>query len=274
LRVRGPTFKLPAPEVPMSDAQPITGLRPGSVAPHVFLCGDPSRVPRITKGWEGVREVCRVREYLVVTGRLGGVPLTAASTGIGGPGTAILLEELVKLGAHTFLRVGNSGGLDPSLGLGDLVVTTGAVRDDGTTRSYVVPEYPAVADHALVGALLAAARERGAPVRAGITWSLDAFYVRNAVATPDGGMATMSAGSYWGRGHADRIVEMRAARVLNCEMEAGTILTLAGLFGVRAGAICVVSDRTPWPGPAEIDLDRNMGQCIEVATAAMLRVAT
>jgi uridine phosphorylase len=123
-----------------------------------------------------------------------------------------------------------------------------------------------------VGALLAAARERGAPCRAGITWSLDAFYVRNAVLSPDGEMASMSAGSYWTRTHADRITDLRAARVLNCEMEAGTILTLAGLFGVRAAAICVVSDRTPWPGPAEIDLDRNMTQCIEVATAAMLHV--
>ncbi len=258
----------------MSDAQPITGLRPGSIAPHVFLCGDPARVPRIARGWSEASEVCQVREYRVVTGSLGGVRLTAASTGIGGPGTAVLMEELVKLGAHTFVRVGNSGGLDPSLALGELVVTTGAVRDDGTSRSYVVPEYPAVADHALVGALLESARERGAPCRAGITWSLDAFYVRNAVLTPDGGMASMSAGSYWTRTHADRITDMRAARVLNCEMEAGTILTLAGLFGVRAGAICVVSDRTPWPGPAEIDLDRNMSQCIEVATAAMLKVAS
>ena len=255
----------------MSDAQPITGLRPGQVAERVFLCGDPARVPRIAKGWSEAREVCRRREYLVVTGSLGGVPLTAASTGIGGPGTAVLLEELVKVGAKTFLRVGNSGGLDPSLALGDLVVTTGAVRDDGTSRSYVVPEYPAVADHALVGALLAAARERGAPCRAGITWSLDAFYARNAVLAPDGGLRSMMVGGYWTRGHAERIEEMRAARVLNCEMEAGTLLTLASLFGVRAGAICVVSDRTPWPGPAEIDLDRNMGQCIEVATAALLR---
>jgi len=257
----------------MSDSQPITGLRPGSVAPHVFLCGDPARVPRIARGWSGVTEQCRVREYLVVTGTLDGVRLTAASTGIGGPSTAVLLEELVKLGAHTFLRVGNSGGLDPSLALGDLVVTTGAVRDDGTSRSYVAPEYPAVADHELVGALLAAGRERGARCRAGVTWSLDAFYVRNAVLTPEGGMASMSAGSYWTRTHADRITDMRAARVLNCEMEAGTILTLASLFGVRAAAICVVSDRTPWPGPAAIDLDRNMAECIAIATTAMLEVA-
>jgi uridine phosphorylase len=256
----------------MSDAQPITGLRPGQVAEHVFLCGDPARVPRIASGWGETKEVCRIREYCVVTGSLAGRRLTAASTGIGGPSTAVVLEELVKLGAHTFVRVGNSGGLDPSLALGDLVVTTGAVRDDGTSRSYVVPEYPAVADHALVGALLAAAKERGAPCRAGITWSLDAFYARNAIATEGGGMASMSVGGYWTRGHADKIHDMRAARVLNCEMEAGTLLTLANLFGVRAGAICVVSDRTPWPGPAEIDLDRNMGQCIEVATTAMLRV--
>ena len=256
----------------MSDAQPITGLQPGQVAERVFLCGDPARVPRIASRWSDASEVCGVREYRVVTGTLSGVRLTAASTGIWGPSTAVLLEELVKLGANTFVRVGNSGGLDPTLALGDLVVTTGAVRDDGTSRSYVVPEYPAVADHELVRALLGAARERGAPCRAGITWSLDAFYARNAVATPDGGMSSMSAFGYWTRGHADRIHDMRAARVLNCEMEAGTLLTLAGLFGVRAGAICVVSDRTPWPGPAEIDLDRNMGQCIEVAMAAMLRV--
>jgi uridine phosphorylase len=256
-----------------SRAERMPGRHSATTGHHVARREWPHGVPRIAHGWSELREACRVREYLALTGSLRGVQLTAASTGIGGPGTAVLMEELVKLGAHTFLRVGNSGGLDPSLALGDLVVTTGAVRDDGTTRSYVVPEYPAVADHELVAALLEAGRERGAHMRAGITWSLDAFYVRNALATPDGGMASMSAGSYWTRTHADRIADMRAARVLNCEMEAGTILTLASLFGVRAGAICVVSDRTPWPGPAQIDLDRNMAQCIEIATAAMLRVA-
>ncbi|HVP30099.1 MAG TPA: nucleoside phosphorylase [Myxococcota bacterium] len=257
----------------MSDAQPITGLRPGQVAPHVFLCGDPARVARIARGWEDVHEVCSVREYRVVTGRRGGVALTAASTGIGGPSTAILLEELAKLGAHTFVRVGNSGGLASRLELGDLVVTTGAVRDDGTSRSYVVPEYPAVAHHALVAALLEAAALRGARHHAGVTWSLDAFYARNAVLGADGSLQSMSFGGYWTPEHEARVRSMQAAGVLNCEMEAGVLLTLAGLFGLRAACICVVSDRTPWPGPAAIDLDRNMETCIAVATDAMLRVA-
>ena len=257
----------------MNDAQPISGLRPGQVAPHVFLCGDPARVDRIASRWATGEVVADVREYRVITGERDGVALTAASTGVGAPSTAVILEELVKLGSHSFIRVGNSGGLAPDLELGDLVVTTGAVRDDGTSRSYVIPEYPAVADHAIVGALLSSARQRGVRCRAGITWSLDAFYMRNAVLTDDGGLASMSVDGYWPRGHADRLLDMRDARVLNMEMEAGIALTLAGLFGVRAGAICVVSDKTPWPGPNEIDLDRNMDECIEVALDAMLQVA-
>lgn len=257
----------------MSDAQPITGLRPGQVAPRAFLCGDPARVERIAEGWSDVRPVCDVREYRIVTGERDGVSLTAASTGIGAPSTAILVEELVKLGVTTFLRVGNSGGLSPELALGDLVVTTGAVRDDGTSRTYVAPEYPAVADYALVGALVDAARARGARCHTGVSWSLDAFYARNAVLEPDGSLSSMSVGGYWPSGLAERIRDLRAARVLNCEMESGVLLTLAGLFGVRAGCICVVSDRTPWPGPAELDLDRNMTTCIQVATDAMLAEA-
>ncbi len=257
----------------MSDAQPITGLRPGETSGYVFLCGDPARIDPITASWEQVREVCNIREYRVVTGECEGVALTAASTGIGAPGTAVVLEELVKLGGHTFLRVGNSGGLAPGLKIGDLVITTAAVRDDGTSRSYVVPEYPAAADHRLIGALLEAAESRGVRHCAGITWSLDAFYVRNAVLQPDGSMGSMSVDGYWTRGHAERIENMRTARVQNCEMESGVLLTLASLFGVRAGCICVVSDLTPWPGPSHIDLDRNMEACIEVALAAMLSVA-
>jgi uridine phosphorylase len=171
------------------------------------------------------------------------------------------------------IRVGNSGGLDLSLALGDLVVTTGAVRDDGTSAAYVRPEYPATADWRVVAALVAAARARGVAWRAGVTWSLDAFYVRNAIANPDGSLGSMSVGGYWTRAHEEAIRAMQAAGVLNCEMEAGVLLTLAGLFGLRAGCLCVVSDRTPWSGPSALDLDRNMEAAIDVAHAALHALA-
>ena len=234
----------------MGDAQPITGLRPGQVAERVFLCGDPARVDRIAERFDRAERVC---EY----------------AGEDRSDTDVV-EELVKLGTTTLLRVGNSGGLSPRLDLGDLVITTGAVRDDGTSRTYVIPEYPAVADPRLVTALLDAAGRLGVPHHAGITWSLDAFYARNAVLRQDGSLAPMTARGYWPSHLAPRIADMRAAGVLNCEMESGVLLTLAGLYGVRAACVCVVSDRTPWPGPAELDLDRNMAACIDVAVEAML----
>jgi len=257
----------------VSDAQPITGCRPGDIAPNVLLCGDPARVDRIAAGWDDVREVCCVREYRIVSGTKQGVALSAASHGIGAPGTAVLVEELIKLGAETMIRIGNSGGLDPSLELGDLAITTASVRDDGTSKTYVIPEYPAVASWQIVSALVEAAEALGVRAKAGVTWSLDAFYARNAIAGPNDTMQSMSVGGYWPSHLETRIRDMQQARVLNCEMEAGILLTLASLFGIRAGAICVVSDRTPWPGPAEIDLDNNMTSCIEAATRAMLQVA-
>jgi uridine phosphorylase len=257
----------------MSTAQPITGCRPGDIADHVFLCGDPARIDRISASWDERREVCAVREYRIVTGRLAGLDVSAASTGIGAPSTAVVFEELAKLGAHTFIRIGNSGGLDRELELGDLVVTSGAVRDDGTSRSYVIPEFPAVASYEITAALMEAARECGASARAGVTWSLDAFYARNASVGADGELRSMSVGGYWPSHLETRIRDMREAGVLNCEMESGVLLTLAALFRLRAGCICVVSDRTPWPGPSEIDLDRNMNNCNEVASRALLSLA-
>ncbi len=258
----------------MSDsaAQPITGLRVGEVGENVFVCGDPGRVERITRGWSELREVCRVREYTIAVGEHGGVRLAAASTGIGAPSTAILIEELAKVGARNLIRVGNSGGLDPELALGDLVITTGSVRDDGTSRSYVAPEYPAVASYEVVGALVEAARARGATFSTGLTWSIDAFYARNAVLGSDGEILPMTFADYLPPGLAENIERMRAARVANVEMESGVLLTLAGLYGLRAGCICVVSDRAPWPGPAELDIDKNMDTCIAVAIDAMLRL--
>ena len=139
--------------------------------------------------------------------------------------------------------------------------------------TYVIPEFPAVAHHAVVSQLVAAAGDLGARHKTGVTWSLDAFYARNAFVDGNGAMTSMSIDGYWPSHLETRIRDMQAANVLNCEMESGITLTLATLFGLRAGCICVVSDRTPWPSPAELDLDNNMNQCIEVANRAMLALA-
>jgi uridine phosphorylase len=216
-----------------------------------------------------------VREYVAHTGSKDGVALTAASTGIGGPSTAVLLEELAKLGGHTFIRVGNSGALADEVELGDYVVTTAAVRDEGTTQSYVGAGYPAAAHYQVTAALVDAARTSGARYHTGVTWSVDGFYSRNKVVGEGGEIGPMSFGGYAQSWMNELLLDMKRARVLNIEMESSTLLTLANLFGLRAGCICTVSDRTPWPGPGQdmISLDKNIHGAIEVATTAMLRLA-
>lgn len=255
--------------------QIITGLGEGDVGHVVFLPGDPARVSRISAGWTDVREVCRVREYVVQTGWKDGVQLTAASTGIGAPSTAILVEELANLGVHTFIRIGNSGAIADRVQLGDYVISTGAIRDDGTSRTYVEPGYPAVAHYEVVQALIAAAQAAGHRHIAGITASTDGFYARNKVVGEGGSILPMSHGGFEQSWSNDALLNWKRAGALNVEMETGVLLTLAGLFGLRAGTICTVSDRTPWtsPGQDALSLDRNMDGAIAVAIDAALRLA-
>lgn len=257
------------------NPQMITGLGAGDVAPFVFLPGDPARVPKISARWDTFTEVARVREYVVHTGELGGVKMTAASTGIGGPSTAIMVEELANLGAHTLIRIGNSGAIADHVQLGDYVISTGAVRDEGTSKTYVAPTYPAVASHEVVGALIAAARAAHAPHHAGITVSVDGFYSRNKVYGAGQQLVSMAHGGYEQSWMNQYAVDWKRARVLNVEMEAAVIFTLANLYGLRAGAICTVSDRTPWssPGQDAIALDRNIHGAIDIAIAAVRALA-
>ena len=257
------------------NQQIITGLGEGDVADIAFLPGDPGRVPKISAGWDKVEEVCRIREYVVHTGFKNGVRLTAASTGIGAPSLAILVEELAKLGVKTFIRVGNSGAIADEVQLGDYVITTGAVRDEGTSKSYVQPEYPAVAHYEVVNALVAAAQEAKAKFHTGITVSTDGFYSRNKVYGKDGKILPMSFGDFDQAGANDPVVNWKRARVLNIEMESGCLFTMASLFGLRAGTICTVSDRTPWssPGQDALSLDNNIRGAIDVAVAAALKLS-
>lgn len=257
------------------NQQPISGCGAGETAPYVFLCGDPERVPKISAGWDNVREVCRVREYVIHTGTVNGVQMTAASTGIGAPSTAVIMEELVKLGGHTFVRVGNSGALADRVALGDYVISNASIRDEGTSKCYVREDFPASAHYAVTAALVAEAEKTGATHHVGTTWSTDAFYGRNKVLLDGGGLGSMCANGFEQSWMNDTMGDMKRAGVLNIEMESSIIFVLAALYGVRAGCICTVSDRCPWPGPGQdmISLDKNIQGAIDVAVNAMTTLA-
>jgi uridine phosphorylase len=249
--------------------QLITELGPGEVSEYVFLCGEPERVPKIASMLSEPKKVAQKREFCVHAGSLDGTQVTVASTGIGGPSTAILLEELANLGSHTFIRVGTSGGIADGLEEGDFVISTGAVRADGTSRSYTWPEYPASAHHEVVLALINSAYRLKTRFDVGISLSVDGFYSENKI-VKDGKVAPMSQIGYMPSFMVNRLSDAKKMGVKNMEMENGTIFTLSSLFGLRAGAICTVSDVVPWhPTDRVIDFEQNMTDCIRVGVEGM-----
>lgn len=207
------------------------GLKPGDVSKYVLLPGDPERVEKIAELWDEARFVAQHREFLTYSGKYKGVPISATSTGIGCPSTAIAVEELAAVGADTFIRVGSTGAIKEDVKCGDLIISTAAVRREGTSRQYVELGYPAIASYEVVLALIQACEELGYRYHVGITCSTDSFYV---------GQGRRGFKGYW-QSWMDKIIpDLQKARVLNFEMECSTLFTLANLFGLRSGAICAV----------------------------------
>jgi uridine phosphorylase len=204
-------------------------LKPGDVPRYVLLPGDPGRVPIIAKYWDEKREVSAHREYLTYVGKYKGVDIAATSTGIGCPATAIAVEELLRVGADTFIRVGTTGSLQEYIKLGDVIISSAAVRYDGTSKIYIDTEYPAVASYEVVLALIEAAETLGVRYHVGITASTDSFYI---------GQGRPGYKGYLPKEWEDIVEKLRRVNVLNFEMEAATIFTLANIYGVRAGAVC------------------------------------
>lgn len=223
-------------EDPNDEEQYHLAVRTADVADTVLLPGDPERIEKITDLWGESELMAEHREYRTATGEYDGVPISTTSTGIGSPSAAIAVEELARVGCETFIRVGSCGALQPEMDVGDLVITSSAVRQEGTSGEYVREEYPAAADDRVVAALVAAAEELDYDYHVGVSASTDSFYAGQGRPGFEGFAA---AGS-------DEIVEtMTEAGVLNFEMEASAILTLANLYGLRAGAVCTVyADRT------------------------------
>lgn len=195
----------------------------GEISDVVLMPGDPFRVKLIADHLTDVAEVAHAREYRTVVGSYKGRRITATSSGMGCPSTAIGVEELARAGAKTFIRVGSTAALQPHIAVGDLIVSEGSLRNDGTTAAYVPPGYPAVPDFELTLALEQVAAELGArdgyAVHRGISATDDAFYAE----TPE-----------W-------IAKLSALGVANVEMESSAMFVVARLRGLRAAMICAVS---------------------------------
>lgn len=211
-------------------------LEPGDVADAVLLPGNPERLDKITPLWDDHEAVAHHREYRTATGTYDGADISVTSTGIGSPSAAIAVEELARIGADTFIRVGSCGAIQPEMEVGDLVITRGAVRQEGTSKEYVREDYPAVADEEVVAALVAAAERLGHDYHVGLTMSADSFYAGQGREGFDGFEAA---------GSEDLVEDLKEANVLNIEMETAAICTLANVYGLRAGAVCsVFANRT------------------------------
>ncbi len=219
----------------MPDPEPTRayhlGLAPGEVAPLVLLPGDPFRTERIAGHLEAAREVAFSREFRTFTGLAGGRPVSAVSSGIGGPSVAIAVEELAPLGVRTIIRVGTCGALQPEIALGDLVIATAAVRSEGTPDSYVPRAFPAVADREVVSALVEAARADAVAHHTGVVRSVDGLYPE---LTP-GSMPLREA-------LTAELQTWKRAGVLGSDMESATLFIVSYLRGIRAGTILLCVD--------------------------------
>jgi uridine phosphorylase len=207
----------------------------GDVAPYVLLPGDPGRVPIVAALWDEAHQVAHNREYCTYTGTYKGVPISCTSTGIGCPSTAIAMEELARVGVKVFLRIGTCGTYQDYVRNGDLAIFDAALRYDGTSRLYAPIEFPAVASMEVTQALIAAAKELGAPYHIGMTRSADSFYARHP--TPGS-----SFNSFWQSSWAEFMMDLKRLGVLGAEMEASIIFVLSRIWGLRAGACAVVLD--------------------------------
>ena len=150
--------------------------RQGDVAPYVITPGDPGRVKRIAECMDNAQFIVENREYTVYSGSYKGAPITVCSSGIGGPAASIAFEELIKLGAKVFIRVGSAGGRQSDIAIGTPVVITASFRGEGTSKAYLPVEFPAVADIDVSNALISSLKEAQVPFRSGIGFCRDAYY--------------------------------------------------------------------------------------------------
>lgn len=198
----------------------------GDIGKYVILPGDPGRCESIARFFDNPVLVACNREYTTYTGTLLGERVSVTSTGIGGASASIAMEELYELGAHTFIRVGTCGGMQPTVHGGDCVIATAAVRMEGTSREYAPIEFPAAADFDVTCALAEAARNMGVPYHVGVVQCKDAFYGQHA---PENMPVAEELRFKW--------EAWKRLGVLASEMESAALFTVAAARRLRCGSV-------------------------------------
>ena len=239
-------------------------LKKGDIGSYVVLPGDPKRCAKIAAYLEDAYLVADNREYVTYTGYLQGEKVSVTSTGIGGPSAAIAMEELTNLGAKYFVRVGTCGGMQPDVESGDLIIATGAVRNEGTSREYAPIEYPAVADFRMSEALIAAAKQLGIRYHVGVVQCKDSFYGQH---DPGSKPASYELEAKW-----EAWLRMGG---LASEMEAAALFTVAGYRRVQCGTVllCVANQERAKLGlenPVIHDTDKAIRAGIEAIRRLIL----
>jgi len=229
----------------------------------VLLPGDPFRVP-IIANYIGskAREIAYKREYRTYLVKINNKSVLITSTGIGGPSTSIAVDELAQIGIKTFIRVGTSGTIQKHIGIGDVIITSGAVRIDGASTHYAPIEYPAVANYKILNVLIKASEILKVPYHIGITASSDTFY--------PGQERYDSYSKYVIRKFQGSLKEWQKLNVLNYEMEASTLLTICNVLGLQGGCITgVIVNRVISEHISKKDLNLGENNAIKVATKAV-----
>lgn len=204
-------------------------VAPGEVGRYVILPGDPKRCKAIAKYFDDPVLVADSREFVTYTGYLDGEKVSVTSTGIGGPSASIAMEELVQAGADTFVRVGTCGGMQTEIMGGDLVVATGAIRMEGTSKEYAPIEFPAVANLDVVNALVSSAKEQKAVFHTGIVECKDSFYGQHSPETKPVSYELENKWEAWIR-----------LGTLASEMESAALFTVASYLKARCGSVFLV----------------------------------
>ena len=195
-------------------------------AKYAILPGDPDRVPKIAAFFDNPQKIGQKREYVSYIGQLCGENVLCVSTGIGGPSAAICIEELRQLGVETFIRVGTSGGMQLNVNAGDIIVVTGAIRVEGTSKEYLPIEFPAVADLDITCALRDAAKKLGYTYHTGVVQCKDSFYGQHAPQRMPVSYELEHKWEAWIRGGC-----------LASEMESAALFTVCATLGAKAGAV-------------------------------------